>query len=119
MALAKFDFKHNQSKVNDRTGYFNISTTYEDGNKQVRNKGRKPRRWKLTFEKTNLDTNKALQIRQFFENRKGSYEPFLWDWKKEDGTVQEIEVRFVEDELNRSIEWYLKYGFSLTIEEVI
>ena len=119
MALAKFDFYYNRSNVTDITQYNNLTTTYENGRKQVRNKGRLPRKWQLTLEATNLNYNKALQIRQFFEARKGNFEPFLWDWKKEDGTVEEIKVRFSGQKLKRDIEWYIKYGMNLTLEEVI
>lgn len=119
MALSKFDFQHNQSELNHTIQYNNLSTTYENGKKQVRNKGNLPRLWQLEFELTNMNTNGAERLINFFKARRGNYEPFLIDIEKVDGTIEEVKVRFSENKLDAAINWQTKYSFSIAIEEVI
>ena len=119
MALAKLTIQHNQSEINNTIQYNNLSTTYENGKKQVRNKGDLPRLWQLEFELTNMNTNDAKSLIDFFKARKGNFEPFLIDVEKVDGTIEEVKVRFSSSKLKSAINWHTKYSFSLNIEEVI
>ena len=119
MALAKLDIQHNQSQITRTWQHNNLTTEYENGSKQKRNKGLLPRLWQLEFELTNMNTNTAKSLIDFFNARKGSYEPFLIDIEKTDGTIEKVKVRFTDDKLEAAIEWQTKYSFSLTIEEVI
>jgi len=119
MAYPKFNFSYNLSEIQETIGFYNISSTFESGRKQVRNKGVKPRKWVLNFEKHNSTSNDATLIRQFFEARKGSFEPFHIDIKQDDGTIEEVLVRFAVDSLERTISYNTKYAFSLPVEEVL
>jgi hypothetical protein len=51
--------------------------------------------------------------------RKGRFEPFLFDYKKADGSVEEVTVRFGEDNLSRDVFLTKAYSFGLTLIEVL
>lgn len=118
MALPKFDFKYNNA-WEDEIRFNTLVTQFESGKEQRRAKGLPRRVFRLTFEKATTKNDDAEQIYQFFVARKGRFEPFLWDYPRSDGTVEEVTVRFDTDILNRQAFMQLMYSFGLTFIEVI
>lgn len=118
MSLEKFTWKANRV-WKDEHRHNVISTQFESGKKQYRYKGPLPRLFHLEFEKQNTTKDDAAEIRQFFNARKGSYEPFLWDYVHDDDTVEEVTVRFAGNTLKRNIAANTVYSFSLTFEEAL
>jgi phage-related protein len=91
----------------------------ESGKEQRRSKGLPRRKFTLKFDKTTNYNDDAQEIWDFFRARKGRFEKFLWDYKKADGSVEEVTVRFDEDNLSREAFLTKAYSFGLTLIEVI
>ena len=118
MALAKFDFSYNRA-WQDGIQYNTLVTQFESGKEQRRSKGLPRRKFKLKFEKENMSNNEAQQIWDFFRARKGKFEAFHWDYTHSDGTVEEVKVRFAQDELSRDVFMETIYKHGLDFIEVI
>ena len=118
MSLAKFDYKYKKA-WQDSIEYKTLVTQFESGKEQRRSKGLSRRKFTLEFDKTTNYNNDADEIWRFFVNRKGKFEPFYFDWKKPDGTVEEVKVRFANDSLSREAFLDKAYSFGLELIEVI
>jgi phage-related protein len=120
MALAKFDFKY-KNAWEDEIGFNTLVTQFESGKEQRRSKGpaNGKRLFRLTFDKTTNYNNDAQAMWDFFIARKGRFESFLFDYKKADDTVEEVEVRFAKDSLSREAFLNKAYSFGLELIEVI
>ena len=118
MALEKFDFSYNRA-WQDGIKYNTLVTQFESGKEQRRFKSLPRRKFQLNFEKQNMTNTEAQNIWDFFKARKGRYGSFLWDYKKSDGTVEEVTVRFAQDELNRDVFMETLYNHGLKLIEVI
>lgn len=118
MALQKFDFEYKNAWQDD-IRHKTLVTQFESGKEQRRSKGPARRVFKLQFDKTTNYNNDAQAIWDFFCARKGRFEKFLWDYEKADGTVEEVTVRFDEDNLSREVFLTKAYSFGLTLIEVL
>lgn len=118
MALEKFDFEY-KNAWQDEIQFKTLITEFESGREQRRAKGLPRRKFTLEFDKTTNYNNDAQAMWEFFVARKGKFEPFLFDWEKSDGTVEEVKVRFSQDNLNRSNFLTKAYSFGLELIEVI
>ncbi len=118
MALAKFVWKANRA-WQDGIQYNTLITQYESGKEQRRSKGLARRTFSLQFEKATTTNSDAQEIWDFFMARRGRLEPFLWDYKKSDGSIEEVAVRFDMDALNRETFMNIIYSFGITLIEVI
>jgi len=118
MSLAKFDFKY-KNAWQDGIRFNTLVTQFESGKEQRRAKGLPRRVFRLQFEKTTNYNDDVQSIWEFFVARKGRFEPFLWNYKKPDGSIEEVKVRFDEDILNRDVFLNKAYSFGLTLIEVI
>lgn len=118
MVLAKFDFKY-KNAWEDEINFKTLITQFESGKEQRRSKGESRRKFRLTFDKTTNYNNDAQEMWDFFVARKGRFESFLFDYKKADDTVEEVEVRFAEDSLSREVFLNKAYSFGLELIEVI
>ncbi len=114
--IYKFEFAANRTwRAEDR--WRTLETTMESGNKQYRSKGRRGRLFILEFKKQNLTTEEPQGIIDFFNAREGRHEAFLWDYKKADGTTEELTVRFAHDTLDRRVFADSIYTFQIELEE--
>lgn len=118
MALAKFDFEY-KNAWQDEIGFKTLVTKMESGKEQRRSKGLPRRKFTLEFDKTTNYNNDAQAMWQFFVNRKGKFEPFLFDWEKPDGSIEEVKVRFNTDSLSRENFLTKAYSFGLELIEVL
>jgi phage-related protein len=118
MALQKFDFEY-KNAWQDEIGYNTLVTKMESGKEQRRSKGLPRRKFTLQFDKTTNYNDDSQAIWDFFVARKGRFEPFLFDYKKADGSVEEVTVRFDEDNLSREAFLTKAYSFGLTLIEVL
>ncbi|MFW5916456.1 MAG: DUF2460 domain-containing protein [Bacteroidota bacterium] len=116
--MEKFDFSYNRA-WKDGIRYRTLISKMESGKEQRRGKGVGRRRFKLTFEKDTITSDDAQDIWDFFIARKGRLESFLWDYKKPDGSVEEVTVRFDMDFLERDAFLDLVYEHGVTLIEVI
>lgn len=118
MALAKFDFTHKREWSDGIK--FNTLVTQMDGGKEQRREKSPPRRFFIMqFEKSTISNNDAQYIYDFFVARRGKLESFLWDYKKSDGSIEEVKVRFDQDALEREAFLNLVYRFGLKMIEVL
>lgn len=99
--------------------FLTLVTSFEGGREQRRSKTELPRRWVLDFEKQTMTTQQAKEIREFFEARRGRYEPFEWDYVDDEGETETVVVRFDTDTLDRTEEYETVYRFRLPLVEVI
>lgn len=93
---------------------FNVLTTeFESGKVQKKYRGALPTVWTLKFKTTWAE---MTAIRDFFIDRKGSFESFTWvdPWS---GTTKT--VRFAEDNLDIETEFKLNGIFTVRFEEVL
>lgn len=118
MALAKFDFKY-KNAWQDEIDFNTLITKMESGKEQRRSKGLPRRKFVLEFDKTTNMNTDAQEMWRFFVNRKGKFEPFRFDWKKPNGTIEEVKVRFNTDKLSREAFLNKAYSFGLELIEVI
>lgn len=118
MALPKFTWKANRA-YQDGIVFNTLITEFESGKEQRRSKGLPRRIFKLEFEKENTTKTEATEIWNFFVARKGRFEPFEWDYEKDDGTIETVTVRFNSDALNRDVFMNIIYKFGLSFIEVI
>ena len=118
MSLAKFDFEYNNS-WEDEIGFKTIVTKFESGKEQRRSKRGPKRKFRLQFDKTTNYNNDAQAMWEFFKARKGKFEPFLFGYKKSDGTVEEVKVRFAQDSMSREAFLNKAYGYGLEFIEVL
>ena len=118
MALAKFVWKANRA-WQDGIQYNTLITQYESGKEQRRSKGLPRRKFILQFEKATITNSDAQEIWDFFMARRGRLEPFLWDYHKSDGSIEEVKVRFDQDVLEREAFLNLVYRFGLKMIEVL
>nr|WP_321499958.1 hypothetical protein [uncultured Dethiosulfovibrio sp.] len=94
-------------------GHRVLESVFENGKKQKKYKGPLPTTWELAFKTTR---NEMMAIRDFFNARRGSFEPFTWvdQWS---GATRV--VRFAENELELETEFMLNGMFSVRLEEVL
>ena len=118
MALAKFDFEY-KNAWQDEINFKTLVTQFESGKEQRRSKRPPKRRFVLEFDKTTNYNNDAQKMWEFFIDRKGKLEPFLFDYIKPDGTIEEVKVRFNTDALNRDVFLNKAYSYGLELIEVI
>jgi hypothetical protein len=118
MALAKFDFEY-KNAWQDEIGYNTLVTKMESGKEQRRSKRPPIRRFVLEFNKTTNYNDDAQAMWDFFVARKGKYEPFIFDWEKPDGSVEEVTVRFAQDTLSREAFLDKAYSYGLELIEVL
>jgi len=120
MSLEKFEWEANRIRQVEVSRFRTLVTEFEGGKTQTRSKTKLPRRWVLDFEKQNMTKDEANEIREFFEDHRGRHLPFLFDYKKDDGTVEEnITVKFDTDTLDRQEEESTIYRFRIPIVEVL
>lgn len=116
--MEKFDFNYNNA-WEDSIQFNTLITEFESGREQRRTKGKEKRRFVLSFGKTTNYDNQAQEIWEFFVDHRGRAIPFLFDYKKPDGSVEEVKVRFDVDEMNREAFLTKAYTFGLPLKEVI
>ncbi len=103
---------------------FRVTTSqFESGKTQRYYKGKAPRKWFLQFRLRILE---MLEIRDFYRERKGAFEAFLWT---EPHSGDLVTVRFSGDSLDIESQWKrnLETGalevcfgtFAVTFEEVL
>ena len=114
--LEKFDWKPKRRwEATDR--WQTLTTIFESGNIQTRSKGRSPRIFVLEFEKQNMFKTDAQEIIDFFNAHKGKHLPFRWNYKLADGSIEELVVKFNQDDLPRLINTDLVYTFQIEFVE--
>lgn len=116
--MEKFQFSHN-NEWTDGIKFKTLVTEFEGGKEQRRTKGLPRRFFRLNFEKSTMTSDHANYIYNFFVARKGKTETFLWDYEKDDGTIEEVTVRFDQDELERTVFMNYIYRFGLKMIEVL
>ena len=90
-----------------------LVSTFESGREQRRYKGKRPRKWKLTFRQI---PSRIKRIVDFFDERKGAYEAFEWT---PPGASSPVRVRFEENSLNVTYHGISFAECELVIKEVI
>ena len=118
MALPKFTWEANRA-YQDGIVFNTLISQFESGKEQRRSKGLPRRTFRLEFEKSKTTSNDATEIWDFFVARKGRFEAFEWDYKKDDGTVETVKVRLNSDALTREVFMNIIYRFGLQFIEVI
>lgn len=118
MSLEKFNFEY-KNAWQDEIKFKTIITQFEGGKEQRKTVGPPRRKFTLQFDKTNNYNNDAQAMWDFFVARQGKFEPFLFDYKKSDGTVEEVKVRFDTDTLNREAFKNIAYSYGLELIEVL
>lgn len=130
MSLPKFTWKPRRTmQVTDR--YRTLETAFDSGRKQYRSKGVRPRIFQLHFNKQNMHSDEPHEIIEFFKDRQGKLEPFLWDYVDERGkyiedpedpeqkieNIEELTVHFNQDILPREVFVDVLYSFTLEFIE--
>ena len=118
MSLAKFDFEY-KNAWQDEISFNTLVTKFENGKEQRRAKRPPIRRFVLEFDKTTNYNDDAQAMWEFFIARKGKFEPFLFDYKKSDGSTEEVKVRFNIDNLSREAFKTMAYSYGIPLREVL
>jgi phage-related protein len=116
--MEKFDFEY-KNAWRFGTSHKTLITPMEGGKEQRRSKGVRKRYAILEFEKTSNYNNDAQNVLDFFDRHKGKAESFLFDYKNPDGTVEEIEMRFDQDNIEIDAFKTDAHTFTLNLIEVI
>lgn len=107
-----FDFTPtSEPKVTE--GYRILQSDFENGTKRRYYKGRKGKQYSLVFQ-TRYET--ALDLMQFWRDRKGSYEAFLYE---DPHSGELVIVHFTESNVDFVAQWNASHEYKVGIIEVV
>lgn len=118
--MEKFDYKYKKAWLVDIVTK-TLITQMEGGKEQRRSKNLPFRIFKLEFDKAKNYNNDAQDIANFFYNRNGETEPFLWDYKDSSDNIIEadIKVRFNQSKLSQKVFDNKAHSFSIELRELL
>jgi len=94
-------------------GFRVITTKMEDGRKARYYKGRHGKKYSLVFQ---VNYEKAKEIMQFWRDRKGPFEAFLYE---DPHTGELVQVHFSEENIDFEAQWNASHEYKVGIIQVV
>ena len=94
-------------------GYRVVTSEFEGGKKSRYYKGRRGKKYSLTFQ---VNYDRAKELVQFWRDRKGPFEAFLYE---DPHTGELVQVHFSEENIDFEAQWNASHEYKVGIIQVV